>query len=90
MNQELRIKNQGIAKILLLIVIVFGLAMSVNFALAQEKTDEQRCKEFQEQFKVKFNGKTVDVIGGLPACGEYGSISGLLLKGINISLIFAG
>ncbi|MCX6797123.1 MAG: pilin [Candidatus Doudnabacteria bacterium] len=90
MNQVLSIKQKDISKILFSVLLVFGLVISLNLALAQEKTDEQRCKEFQEQFKVKFNGKTVDVIGGLPACGEYGSISGLLLKGINIALIFAG
>ncbi len=58
--------------------------------VARALTDEERCQQFQSQFIIDVNGKKVNTVGALPACGSYSSFSTLVVKGINIALAFAG
>lgn len=85
--------NKNILKTLFPVLVVFGLAISLNLAFAQEQkiTDKERCKQFQSQFNVKNpDGTTENIVSSLPGCEGYGTLTSLLLKGINTGLVFAG
>ena len=88
MNQESRSKKR-ILNTILLLPLLFGFL--VSFApVARALTDEERCQEFQNQFIIDINGKKINTIGTVPACGEYSSLGAFVLKGINLGLAFAG